>query len=509
MTQKIGLFFGAGAEVCYGMPLGGSFALDIFCEDSTPDKETFQEQLDAIDERTNYGSWLPDGFASKRVWTFGTREFSALLESTLEYRRADLLNFLANFDQHAAMCLENWAVDAERFETAIQNLTGDSVGAYSYSHIRLNDALGADESGLFNSDYFSSFLHTLENHDLPRLRETIMAFVQLLIAAHGKTLVERLNERLFEDDGGLSFLEDMPQLFRLELSSIGHSSLKLILDSGSGELGDDPDDEEIVTAFALKTLASLLAVCLDYRSLIDHHFRYLYSPQVHWAKFTRIAIFLLTVRRYIESKVAPNRQKIEDGPGYYHDLQNLAAAGYEIPSVGTSNYNTFLREILHSTGFAETDIHHLNGGLADFYDPYLNKIVHYNSLDDATAHDRLLVPFMLTQSGTKPLTAIRMSERYVDLYRSFQECDVVAVIGFNFNSDDSHINGIFRSLTDAGKNLVVFHHTENDTLSAEQERKLRWSLRMENRDTVEFLPIDDNRRSGDQMWHEKLAALTS
>jgi hypothetical protein len=28
--QKLGFLFGAGAEICYGLPTGGKFALDIF-----------------------------------------------------------------------------------------------------------------------------------------------------------------------------------------------------------------------------------------------------------------------------------------------------------------------------------------------------------------------------------------------------------------------------------------------------------------------------------------------
>mgnify|MGYP006945808524 CR=1 FL=1 len=31
--QKLGFLFGAGAEICYGLPTGGKFALDIFRQD--------------------------------------------------------------------------------------------------------------------------------------------------------------------------------------------------------------------------------------------------------------------------------------------------------------------------------------------------------------------------------------------------------------------------------------------------------------------------------------------
>ena len=35
---KVGFLFGAGAEICYGLPTGGKFALDIFRQDIHPVK---------------------------------------------------------------------------------------------------------------------------------------------------------------------------------------------------------------------------------------------------------------------------------------------------------------------------------------------------------------------------------------------------------------------------------------------------------------------------------------
>lgn len=37
--QKLGFLFGAGAEICYGLPTGGKFALDIFRQDVSISKK--------------------------------------------------------------------------------------------------------------------------------------------------------------------------------------------------------------------------------------------------------------------------------------------------------------------------------------------------------------------------------------------------------------------------------------------------------------------------------------
>ena len=43
--KKIGFFFGAGAEIPYGMPSGGKFALNIFKNSVDAYKEQLKEAL--------------------------------------------------------------------------------------------------------------------------------------------------------------------------------------------------------------------------------------------------------------------------------------------------------------------------------------------------------------------------------------------------------------------------------------------------------------------------------
>ena len=41
--MKYGFMFGAGAEMGYGLPSGGRFALDIFRHDSSKSKQDFKD----------------------------------------------------------------------------------------------------------------------------------------------------------------------------------------------------------------------------------------------------------------------------------------------------------------------------------------------------------------------------------------------------------------------------------------------------------------------------------
>lgn len=60
--SKVALFFGAGAEIGYGLPSGGKFALDIFRMDLKDDKKQLREIRGKINNRSSYAkNWLPIG----------------------------------------------------------------------------------------------------------------------------------------------------------------------------------------------------------------------------------------------------------------------------------------------------------------------------------------------------------------------------------------------------------------------------------------------------------------
>lgn len=89
------------------------------------------------------------------------------------------------------------------------------------------------------------------------------------------------------------------------------------------------------------------------------------------------------------------------------------------------------------TELAATPVFHLNGSVNEYYAPYKNEILTEPS--DEEKKGKILVPFMFTQSGVKPLTSVSMSRKYVDLYDHFVEADVglgmalIAIIVQNSN----------------------------------------------------------------------------
>ena len=85
--MKLGLFFGAGAEISYGLPSGGSFAIDLFRQDTTQYKDNLRKELSKINSKSIYAAkWLPDEYVNKPIYAFGKNEFGTIIESSIQYK---------------------------------------------------------------------------------------------------------------------------------------------------------------------------------------------------------------------------------------------------------------------------------------------------------------------------------------------------------------------------------------------------------------------------------------
>ena len=68
-------------------------------------------------------------------------------------------------------------------------------------------------------------------------------------------------------------------------------------------------------------------------------------------------------------------------------------------------------DIFQENNIKNLNVYHLNGSVKDYYDPYKNRII--NNLCEVKDREQIVVPFIFTQSGVKPLTSITMSQRYM------------------------------------------------------------------------------------------------
>ena len=95
-----------------------------------------------------------------------------------------------------------------------------------------------------------------------------------------------------------------------------------------------------------------------------------------------------------------------------------------------------------------------------------------------------------------------MSRRYVELFDAYKNVDAIISVGFGFNKDDSHINGLFRELIEKhNKKLFVITVDSNET-----NKTVRSKLRIDdNLDNVKVIHVKpDTRTINDDLWFEEV-----
>lgn len=492
---KVSFFFGAGAEVAYGMPSGGEFALEIFRSISSKDKDQLKEQLAQVETTSNQISWFPTDLKNQRVTVFGKTNFDSVISSTLEARRQDVVTAILDFDKYAERVVNEFTKLEQSVDiTRVLKELGCEPGYKTYEQeIVLNNSLtGKNLDGLFGSEYFSAYMDIIRQGGFSEgysdnVTMLIRSLIELLIGALGKELVNTLNSNIFKkapDD--VALFDDIGGIFSLDFRRVGLDAFEHLLKEKpfnirSQELIKNVSDNQYVAyQFLLRLFELVFSSVADYQALVDSHFSYLYQPKKEWGKFCKITTFLFTVHRYMSEQV----KQCSNNQGYYEDVKG--SSELDIKAMATSNYTDFISR----TGCS--DILHLNGELSDWYDPYKNEITN-------ESNNVFKVPLLFTQSGTKPLTSISMSRRYIEYYDASKKSDVIIVIGYGFNADDGHINTLLRSLIDdEDKKLVVLDYNCNDV--GQRKKEILRSLRCDKKSNIHVVSVDAERLVDGKSW---------
>ena len=497
MCEKVVFLFGAGAEVPYGLPNGGEFALEIFRLIGEEEKNCLKNEINKVSITSNQAKWFPKGYTNNRVHVFGKTNFDSIISSTLEMKREIIIDTLLMFDDIANKVKKEFLNIKINIDDILIKL-GCIPGSIQYSSILiLNEQLNKkDTSKFFGSNYFSVLAQlikdkkfTEDNYDDASI--LARSFIEILIGALGKDLVNSLNTNLFlSSPNDLPFLDDIGGIFNVDYRKVGLDALTFILNKQpfskrKEKLSVNLPTQQIIIEFYLRIAECIYSNFVDYQSLIDSHYRYLYQPAKEWPKFCKIATFLFAVHRYVNNQC----KNISITDGYYEDISMFNKI--QIIAVGTTNYTNLVKR----TNIKE--LFFLNGSLDLYYDPYRNEI---NSKDS----EKFQVPFLFTQSGIKPLTSIKMSKKYIDFYDKCQTADRIIVLGYGFNSDDGHINTLIRSIADSKpeKRIDVIAFKESDT--ADKKAQIETNIRCDSRNSIRVYSLDENRKIDGQHWLDAL-----
>ena len=508
--KKVGFLFGAGAEMGYNLPSGGKFALDIFRQDTTQSKVEFKEMRAGIDKKTSYANtWLNETFA-KAVSAFGRAAIQTIMKDTIVHNRERIVSSLNEFDEIAEKAIARMVgKDKTReIDARLERLSGRSLWDNNWGQeVSFINEL-QEGNNLFRSHYFSTLLTIYKNKALEKdrhraLGEILLAIIQLQIGALGESLTHRINESVFKKkDDDIDLFDDLGSIFQVNYAASEMIGIKCLLDMPPLPENEPLDDDgKTCLIFARRALELIYEEVLDYKSLIDENWHYLYCPTSDWGKFCKISLFLLTVRRYIKN--LNDAVNLESVNGYYNLLRTSIDNGeLEVCGLATTNYTTLIKEIVAK------DVAFLNGSIETWYDPYLNRTGSMEELNKKEKH--LLVPLLFTQSGTKPMTSIEMAQTYVNIYEKWKAADKIVVIGFGFGVDDEHINGILRNLvTENNKELVVVtvgQAPENKAMAA-----IKSKLKLRDASNLRIIQVDPNKSQGkeniEDVWQRVIQSL--
>lgn len=322
--KKIAFMFGAGAEMSYNLPSGGEFALNIFRRDTTESKNVFRRMRASIDSQTSYTFWLPPDYKNKSISAFGRKAFEDIIHGTVEQNRDTIIKRLSSIDSlcegiHDQMTGNNIDVSNAFFRITGKTIENSNMG----SDIRFNKIFSNEENTLFTSNYYSACLlaykHMKKNMqaEAKELGKIVSAILQLEIGALGEKLVKNVNDGLFEaKDDDLDILDDLGDIIHLDYQAVGLAGFEYLLEASEANTSTDCG---IILSFAQKLLQCIYSTVLDYKTLIDSNWMYLYQPSKEWGKFCKISIFLLNTQAYMKTLLDNVDTSLD---GYYSDIRS-------------------------------------------------------------------------------------------------------------------------------------------------------------------------------------------
>ena len=545
--NKLAILFGAGAEQSFGLPNGGEFAISLFTQKYDSLRSELRQALDTITNKqprnSNYIEWLNYTSPSiNRISTFGKYDFEQVIMSSAEQKKQDIKDFLINIDDNACSLCKKLIGDKSLTKNTIYEDLKKTLNLGNSDKkpiVEFNQSFSGknDYDALLTSETISLIISTLSQAHSDKitinplqhetLKECFRVLLFMIVITCGDELLKKLNRGIFtsENETTHDYLALFEEMFTMKYERAAGIIYDFIQKQRPA-FKDCPDTVEMFINLIHRLTFNLCSNSIDYQMLVDNYFRYIMSPKTDWAKFTKMFLFLRAAYDAITSKENTLSDDALQKNSYYKDIITELKndnASVEIKALASTNYHDYygrlvklnestieggpLDEASLEARFGK--VMRLNGGVGEFYNPYKNSLVKREPVNTAADQDQgdnlflyqnqLVTPFFFTQSGIKPMTAIDISCLYTEMYSKFKEADIIVVIGFNFNSDDNHINTIIRDLVENHNKTLVLITVGADTTEALDDKKEEVCRKLridhtEAQDRVKVLNVDSKSR---------------
>lgn len=425
--NKIGILFGAGAERCFKMPTGSDFAMEIlFPEDNV--KDSAKKMFSKV-------------FCNKNVFKFfDGSDYKTVIKSTVEKRKTVLEDFFTEKNVDISL-FNDYYSKIEEFPTLEKNKANAELCGENFRKlVRLYAAFFIISKGIKERDSLNKAV-VQENNSIKNLFDDVP--------------IEELHS--FNYSRLISLNKETVSLVRTKLDSnekSGNSSLTNIYEEVRSNVYD------------------IFAKTLDYQFLMNEYYDYFFDKNEFSSKRNKIASFLFVIQQYIK-KQFDEKKTLEKGKTYYADILDKNRKDFFIAS---TNYSKI----------PELEIEYLNGST----DKYLNLDGFDVVAEESVPKNKNCVPFIFPQTTLKPFVSVDAVLPFAKTFENFNKCSKIAVIGFNFNDDDSLIKSMFHKLLMSGKKVIYFSYKHE-----EDENKLKEKLCLsDNTKNLIVRLIDDNRK---------------
>ncbi len=448
MNGKTGILFGAGAERCFKMPTGSDFAMEIlFPEDNV--KDSARKMFSKV-------------FGNENMFkAFDGSDYKTVIKSTVEKRKNVLENFFTEKNIDISL-FNDYYSKIEEFPTFDKNKAKTEPCRENFRKlVRLYAAFFMISKGIKERDSFNEAIGA-ESNSIKNLFDDVA--------------IEELHS--FNYSRLISLNKEIVSLVQKKLDSnekSGNSSLMEVYEEVRSSVYD------------------IFTKTLDYQLLMNEYYDYLFDKNGSSSKCNKIASFLFVIQQYIKEHF-DEKKALEKGKTYYADIFD-------------KNLNDFFIASTNYSKIPELEIEYLNGST----DKYLNLDGFDVVSEDYVPENKNCVPFIFPQTTLKPFVSVDAVLPFAKTFEEFNKCSKIAVIGFNFNDDDSLIKSIFHKLLIYGKKVIYFSYKyEEDGNIHKVENKLKEKLCLSNNtgDLIVRL-IDDDRKDTEtgKNWLDYLQAI--
>ena len=157
----------------------------------------------------------------------------------------------------------------------------------------------------------------------------------------------------------------------------------------------------------------------------------------------------------------------------------------------TTNYTPIIENVI-----GDANVTHLHGELRLFENFKTLSVNSYteNKKDIFENNKEIYLPYLLVQSGVKPIICSYQINAFYDFIQKLNKCKYVIMVGYGFNGDDNHINSILREYI-LKKDIKLIYFAYYDPQNNKNDTKLSYLKRLFEDSVIKYIDFYTGKKN--------------